>query len=248
MFSFFHRTPTIHLDCFNHMADVYEACPIVKASKALPKWWKDLPPSRLDFNHETQENPRRFVNMRNCMGFLELYKNGVILESWSDYVIKSTQEDYQFFFSNGVAPTHHHKSEYGHAFSDYHHVKLMSPWLMREKTGVKWAWFGAEWSLEAYDFKVVTGIIRYDIACGTNVNLMVPKSGKTYEIRMGQPLVHIVPLTEKRLTVKNHLLSIEEYKKHAHHVTGTFYGWRHILDLKNRNKERGTCPFHNPEI
>ena len=57
MFSFFHRTPTIHVDCFTYDVNVYENTPIVRTSKTMPDWWKELDAYKPDLKVE-EDDPK----------------------------------------------------------------------------------------------------------------------------------------------------------------------------------------------
>ena len=179
MIYFFNRSSSVNVDCFTFDASVYKFTPIVKASKTVPKWWSNLKPFKPKFNYEDINNkPRSEVNMRNCFGFVELYKKGVVLENWTDISIKTTPEEYRYFYGFGLQPQEHSRNEYGEGFKDYHHIKLSSPWIMKEKTGVQFLFLGAEWSLENYDFKILLGVLQFDFNVGTNVNIMLPAKEK----------------------------------------------------------------------
>lgn len=246
MFSFFHRTNKIYLDCFTDIPQIFQQTPIVRASKVFPDWWKDLPTPKLNFNYDNTEyvSPSTDSNMRNCFGFLELYKRGIIIESWCDLHIKSSKEEIRYFYSNGKSPGSHNRSQWGEGFKNYHHLKLHSPWFFQEKTGINFLFFGAEWHLEDYDFKIVPGLIRYDLTAGTNVNMMIPAKDTEYFIPMGKPLVHIVPLSDKKIVLKNHLVTTEEFNRKAIQVGGSWHGWRSSIELIYRNRKRNSrCPF-----
>lgn len=242
MFSFFKRTPVIHLDCFTVDANVFEYTPVLKAARSLPDWWKKLPRGKVEYNFFTEEYPSASITMKQCYGFIELYKRGVVLDNWCDLAVKTTEEGAEFFHSSGEAPVGHKRHQWGEGFKHYQHLKLTSPWAFKEKTGEQFLFMGAEWSLEKYDFKVVPGVVNYDWNTGTNVNIMFPNN-KEYEIPMGQPLVHIMPLSEKNLEVKNHLVDPMEFQQITRSSVKSFYGWKTLKKLSDRSKEK-KCPFH----
>jgi hypothetical protein len=246
MFSFFHRTTNIHLDCFTYNPNVYLNTPIVKTIKTIPEWWKELPSykptfGQVDkFNHHILGHP----TVKECYAVIELYKKGIVIENWADISIKSNTNYYNYYFSGGPNPGIHDKKQIGTGYPDYHHIKLQSPWRFIEKTGVKFLWIGTEWSLDKLNIKVLPGVINFDIISGTNINIMFPKNDNEFVINIGQPLVQLIPITEKKLNFKNHLIDKNEYDKiHINSASYSFYGWRKVLQLRKRNKERGTCPF-----
>jgi hypothetical protein len=246
MFSFFHRTPEIHLDCFTYNHNTFLNTPIVYASKTIPDWWKELPTHKPVFG-EDENNKHVFLNkntIKDCYAIIELYKKGIVIENWTDISIKSDEKELNYCWSSGIPPESHVREQLGSAYPNYHHIKLNSPWRFVEKSGVKFLWFGAEWSLDKMNLKVLPGVLNFDIISGVNVNIMLPKNESEIFIPIGQPLVHLIPISEKKLIFKNHLVDKNEYDKiHIISSFASFYGWRKVLQLRKRNKERGTCPF-----
>jgi len=243
MITFFTKTPEITLDCFTSMPMVYEHTPIIKSSKAIPKWWTDV-----EFPKEKYRilNKKIFnnANVRTCYGFIELYRNGVVLENWADVIIKTTPKNFEVYSTYGPGPESFPKSVYGQGFKDWFHLKLASPWHIKEKTGVKIMWVGAEWGLENFNFRVLPGIINYKLNTTTNVNLMLPPETKEYTIPVGHPLVHIIPMTDHKLNIKNHLVTESELDTIKKGGQGSLYGWRRYISLMKRNEEReSSCPF-----
>lgn len=242
MFSFFHRTPVIHLDCFTNAYHAYKFTPIVKASKAIPQWWRNTAPGTTDFDFVTFQHPTRNRNVRTCYGFIELYKRGCIVESWSDFVLKNVDGKCTAFYSTGPQVSTQTLKERGGSFRDYTHLKLVSPWRFKEKTGVQFHCSAAWWSLEGKNFIMPPGILAFDFNNAAHVNILVPKNAEAQQIRLGQPLMHLIPLSEGRLEIKNHYIDRENIDREFYALK-SFYGWRAIKNLMNRNKERERCPF-----
>lgn len=232
---FFHRTPTIHLDCFTFLAHANELTPIVPATKAIPDWWKALPKGEVEF--KPKQDPREKLNMRSCAGFLDFYKKGVVLESWADFNLTVASGSLGVFYSTGEQVAAHSRTQRGLGFKDYCHAKLPSPWHFKEKSGVQFLFMGAEWALEGFTFRVMPGIVTFDLNYSTNVNMLIPIGSPDQTIKMGQALAHIIPLSEKRLVTKTHLVSPLEYDKDLL-MARSFYGWRAIRKLAERNKSR----------
>ena len=238
MFTFFHRKKKIVIDCFTSNKNAYEFAPIVRGTKLLPEWWKKLPtndPNDIDFN--TTNN-----NMRNCYGFLELYKRSIVLPFWTDLHLKVTPDrGYQYQLLNSEKPVQHNPQQYKGGFENYYHIKLKSPWILREKTGVHFTWVGAEWNNDQYDFRILPGCLEYRVNCVTHVNMMLPKKTNEYMqyIPIGQPLVHIIPNDDAKITIKNHMVSEEEIKRFSL-PPPSFSGINKLIDIKNKQSK---CPF-----
>lgn len=247
MFSFFHKTPEIYLDCYTYDSNVYSNTPIIYSSKSIPEWWKELPNYKPVFGKSENSSWANLSRktVKDCYGFIELYKKGIVIESWTDFTINPHGKGggYDYNISYGPGPGFH-INQIGRGFPDHNHIKLNSPWIFSEKTGVKFVWMGTEWSLDKYNIKVLPGVINFDIITGVNINIMFPKNEESFLISVGQPLVQLIPITEKKLILKNHLVNKTEYDSLTINSADiSFYGWRKILKLRKRNKKRGTCPF-----
>jgi hypothetical protein len=232
------------LDCFTIDEAAYNYAPIVKASKAIPKWWKALPSPSIG---NASSDPTHNNNMRRCYGFVELFKRGLILENWGDIHIRVEESKYTFWTATRDKPGEHLVSQYQGAFDGYHHIKLTSPWLFRESTGVHFSYIAADWCLDAFDFKVLPGVIEYRVNRSTNVNIMLPKRTTPYDIYLplGQPLVQMIPLNDAKLDIRMHLVDEHELGKISNNRVSTFRGLREQIKLVNRNDERrdSKCPF-----
>jgi hypothetical protein len=245
MFTFFHRKPKIVVDCFTTNADAYEYAPIVQTKKTLPDWWKNLP-----VINKNVFPPDNTSNMKQCYGFNELYKRGVVIESWADFKIKIEGDKYEYYYSNFNSPSEHGRDQYSGAFDNHLHIKLNSPWHIKEKTGIYFAFIGAEWALDKYDFKVLPGILQYRTVDQTNINIMMLKKPDPYilEIKMGQPLVQLIPLRDDlNYEYKTHLISQGEYDTFFPRASvNNFLGLRSSIKLDKRNQKRNEskCPFH----
>lgn len=229
---------------------MYLNTPIVRANKSFPDWWKELPTFIPKFgSNETHDHTViNYATVKDCYAFSELYKKGIIIENWCDISIKSNPTNFLYYYSGNDAPDVHSKGQLGRGFNNYHHIKLTSPWHFNEKTGVKFLWMGAEWSLDNLNIKVLPGIVSYDIMSLTNVNIMFPCIDNEFIIPVGNPLVHLIPITEKKLVINNIVVSKEELEKRKlNAANASFFGWRKVLHLRERNRKRGTCPFSSGE-
>ena len=241
MFYFFHRKKKIVLDCFTSNTNAFEYTPIIRGSKAFPDWWKKLPTSKVE---DDNFNMLKFLNLKKCYGFNELFKRSIILQNWTDLKIKVTPNNgYSFQLTNGKLPEGHIERQYEGGFVDYYNIKLMSPWFFREKTGVHFMFVAAEWNLEKYDFKILPGCVEYRVNHGTNVNIMLPKKQSDYYLYLplSLPLVHMIPMVDDaKIVIKNHLVTDEEIKKYASPPT-TLEGINKLINIKNKHSK---CPLH----
>jgi hypothetical protein len=256
MFSFFHRTSVINVDCFTANNDAYKFTPIVKASKAKPDWYdKVLSPKTSNTKwpqYKTDENG--YINfdwtlsnrtLKSCPGFHDLYSKGFILENWCDFAVNVIETGITYHYSNGKAPIIHNNDQVEPGFLNHHILKLHSPWIIQTKEDVQFLLTGAQWSLEKFNFHVLPGIVNFHHQTGSNVFITLRKDvHDQFVIPMGQPLAQFVPLTDKKIKIHNHVVTEEELKTKTYNVTGTSMGWRRTKALVVRNKKRESkCPF-----
>jgi len=236
MFNFFHKKKEIVLDCFTDNPIAYHLAPVNYANRSIPEWWNTLP---------TGKN-RTHKNMKFCYGFVELYKKGLILESWTDFDFKINQNEINFKYASGNPPVQHNAAEYNFAYSEFNHLKLNSPWIFREKTGVKFIFKSDIWSQLGQPYHVLDGIVEFEYNATTSVNIMIEKGHYDFSIKVGDPLAHIIPLIDEnvRLKIKNHLVDKNELNKLFLNYVGFNRPLYDLIKLaKNKKEKLNKCPF-----
>jgi len=212
MFHFLRRKKIV-VDCFTDHSGVYETVPILHAMKLLPSWYKNLETIKCPVTFEDNNKVSIERNMKLCWGFNELFKTGVIIRNWCDTHYKVMPDSYRYYVSDGKVPEEHGASQYNNAFFGFHHTKLLCPWRLKEKYGVKFMLMGCEWHQENLNYKTLSGVLEFKLNHATNINLLLPKKEATFIIKVGKPMVHIIPLTEDRVEFKNHLVTTAELNK-----------------------------------
>lgn len=247
MFTFFHRTPVIHVDGFTFSPSVYEYAPLTRAVDAVPEFWKSLPNPDPSYFVDDRGTFRveRHSTLKNCYGFIELYKRGFVLENWSAIAVMVEKNGYKYYYADLDNPQSHPLEQFGNGFNGFFHLKLISPWLIREKTGVKFHFGPTSWSHEKYDFVMPPGVLDFKMNHAAHVNILLRPRPDPYQfvIEFGEPLAHIIPLTDKKIELKNHLVDQLEYDRLKIHTANSFMGWRKVVKLMDRNEQRGKCPF-----
>ena len=128
----------IKLECFTADAAIHKFFPISPAKKFIPEWFKNIPPA-----------VEQTATIKHCEGFNNLYSRGWVIPMWSDLLIETDKEGwYRYQYSGtfdsfpgsdrGAEPIDYHNStQLGNKFPDHLHLKLLSPWIIKEKTGVE---------------------------------------------------------------------------------------------------------------
>ena len=250
MLTLINRKKEIILECFTSNAMAYQLTPIVKSTHNFPKWFKDIPDTKLDKNENG--NFMQYPTLKRCVGFLELYKKSVSLECWGDIKYEVTPNNgYKYYFSNGTAQEHHNYQR-GEGFKNYYHTKLISPWFFREKTGIHFMISPHVWNLEDYYITIPSGILNFDLQHSTNVNIFLPKPKQSiyeFSFTIGDPLIHFTPLSESKIKIKNYLVTDSELMLLAKDIKNSFVGGFKLLQrMKKRTDERmkkeKKCPFN----
>ena len=200
---FFFRRKKIVVDAFTDIASVAEVAPIEIAAKFIPTWWKTLKTTR-----DVDDIPQ--PNMKGCTGFFDLYKRGFIVPLWADLELDIFEDGAYRFISplSRFYIEQHDAKQYNNFFSKVCHIKLLSPWILQEKSGVEFYWGNAFWNQESTINKmnVCPGVVSLS-SLQVRPNLFFPLTKTRYSFLAGYPLAHIIPLSQKSLEVRVHLIT-----------------------------------------
>lgn len=210
---FFKKTE-LTVDCFTTNINAFELFPIQESKHFYPEWWKNLPKN--EFTENRNGLPIPISTMKRCEGFINLYQSGFIIPLWSDIIIQTHgMNNYSFEFADGVSTLSYHNSDQlGPQFVNYIHIKFESPWRIQEKTGVNFIFQQPSWNnpSDLINSHVLPGIIDFKYQFTSSINLFILKN-KRYQWAAGRPMAHVVPMSDKKIKLKMHLISEEEKSK-----------------------------------
>lgn len=258
MLSFLFKKKEVVLDCFTFIEHAYQYAPISSAVHHIPNWWKNTQKINNDGNSAT---------IKNCAGFIDHYKKGIVIPSWFEaeltiheqnnidnrwWDFKSSLEDNEF----SVAGSHHQGQFAGFALDNGHNIKIDSCWIFKTKEEVFFSWTQPTWNMRSVldHITVLPAVLEFKRQHGTNINLFVTNKLNSVKIIIQPmiPLVMLHPLTERKVTVKNHLVSYSEWNKIAHgglnkmimknSVQNQINMYKKRKQLDKIANERG-CPF-----
>jgi len=229
MFTIFRRPSKIYVDCFTDLEELPKFFPIQHASERLPTFWKNLPTT------VPHMGPNRGT-MKTCPGVSSLYRTGFIIQNWHDIWV--SVDNNTLTWQPEPTAESHNPHQWGDAFKNHYHLKMVSPWRIKEKTGVKFMFTNTLWHDEEFKPKVLNGIVEYKYQHTSSVNMLVPKNmfPKSQLIPAGKELVHVVPLSDKDVVIKMHVVDATELKKLQNWVF-TFNG--HYFKRKKLLQDRG---------
>lgn len=250
MFNIFKKSSTFKIDAYTCSESAFNYTPVVKAHHTLPSWWVDLPAAGKDSRGFPDFRNR---TMKTCVGFVDLFKIGLVVEYWDDLVITVKKDGYTAEHRlQGMPKSGSHPNfQWGRGFPRHHHIKLNSPWLLREKTNIPFLFCPAMWHLDQINApKIMTGIVNFKYQSQVNINMFLPIREKPYQIKIkrGTPLIHLIPLTERTMEFQNHLVSpgeMETMNRSFNPEGCGFYPERKRLLARavERMKADQKCPF-----
>jgi len=238
------------VDAYTFRSDVYNYAKIEKATNFYPDWWKKLPAEKFS---EGEMKPA--LNMKGCTGFVNYFRKSFVLPLWSDVRLEIGPigtENYRYQFSDEASEIDVHNSkEWGDFFSplEYQQIKFMSPWILRTNRPLEWGWLMPQWNYtgDLREISVLQAVDDYYYQHTTHVSTAIKRDTHTkyINVAMGTPLVHLMPLTEKQVKFKHHLVTPDEYFKIERSSFSRlkfikpYYHLKKIKEAKSSNK----CPF-----
>jgi hypothetical protein len=246
---FWFKTKEIVVDCFTNDELVYNNFKIERAKEFIPSWWKSLAHNNQIkvIKHPNSRMTIQELNLKHCNGFRDLFSVGFIIPNWLDYQIEMIDEN-NFCVAGYHAPLvkinveHHDRKQTGYEiYPDCSQLKILSPWVFREKSGVKFSWNACMWNNTSYlnDMHLLSGVIDFKTQGSTNINTFIRK-GSIVKLNAGDPLIHLIPISDKKINVKNHIISDHEMERMIHNQ-------RNAGDYKNNKSMTRIvdkkCPF-----
>lgn len=248
MFFFFKRRKIV-IDCFTNNGAMNDLYPIDYTIKFLPKWWKSTP-STFKVNSKYGVD-LDIPTIKHCPSFKQLYQTGFIIPIWCDLEVRTTDNEWKAEFSDQTFNLDYHSvHQLPKEYNDYYfNFKIQSPWLMKEKTGIKFLWNNVLWNNfnNLHKYMIVQGMIEFKNNHSCNINFMIPRKDSSISIQSGTPLVQVIPLTEHKIQIKRHVIDTNEYEKIKRYdpvslrkFISTYNTHKKII-LDNESKKK--CPF-----
>jgi hypothetical protein len=230
---FWFRPRKIHIDCFTARNDTFLYAPIDNATKYLPQWWKELPT-------DCGTGSTAVNNMRNCVGFIDLYRSSLVLPMWSDLEIDAKGDGtLSYLHSDRMSTVDFHlPTQRGRLMANHIHAKLISPWVAECKEDIAWTCVPALYSQQDIeDYTVCPGMLNFKYQGAMNVNMFIPNRPHKFIIPHRQPLIHLIPLSDRRVKVHRHLVTKEEFTQRDESMAGITFS-RKYTAVKKIIKER----------
>lgn len=241
----------IILDAYTDRAEIYRFSQIRPSSEFLPQWFKSLPSTpELNITDKVLGFKK---NMRGCAGFTDLYGTGFMLALWSDLLVEMGGKGDpwgRWQFSDEASAAAFHPDAQRNSFmpdSDYQHLKINSPWVLSSSSAIDWLVAPPVWNIaNPSELVVPTGILNFKYQNHLNANILLKRAEerRVIHLKFGQPLLHLIPLTERPVEIRHHLVRHEEWVARLNY---SGYGAKFIrsynLLKKLIRKETTKCPF-----
>jgi hypothetical protein len=236
---FFFKRQEIILDCFTNDKTVLDFAPIQEASNYYPSWFYTMP-------KEFESGIHKSATLKKCSGFIDYYKNGIIMPLWCDLAISIENKNYKWNFANTSSTAIVHNSKQWEYFVDPNevgHLKLNAPWKIKCNKEINFLFKKPYWNSNPFnDINIVEGIVEFKYQNTANINLLLKLNQyKEILLKYNDPLLNIIPLTEKKIKIKNHLIEFKEFQDMTDEIT--FVNNYRIRKKILQNKEK-KCPFH----
>jgi hypothetical protein len=218
--NFIFKKREVILDCFTDRDYVFDYAPIKKAISFIPDWWRELPKSKVTIDQRYPD-----LNMRYCPGIIDFYKYGFIIPMWTELKLvvgPVGTSSYEWQYADEVSTIEVHNSRQWGNFLDssvYQHFKLGVPWVLKSNKEINFSFTYPTWNFKKPEELVIFNAVdNYYYQNSTSINLVVKREAQVKQILIAhnQPLVHLNPLSDKKVTLKLHLVSSEEKQKIEH--------------------------------
>ena len=236
LMSFFKHLKPVVVNCYTSDPSVFEYSKIDKATKFIPTWWKEIP------------NDTDFPTMKGCAGFLDQYKKSFIMPMWADFYVTLNEDGtftWRFPNDETAHASCHPKFEYPNWIQDKsQHIKLKSPWFFHCDEDIYFQILPVQFSKSRlFDWQAVTGVNEYKYQHSSHINMFLNgNQGSEFVIEFGEPLAFFVPLTEKKVVFKCHLVSNDEMEK-KQSIFPKITKNKYFASRKIKDSRTSKCPF-----
>jgi len=242
---FLFKRKKIVIDALTDNFNAYQHFTIRRSANFLPDWWRSLP---MPESHTLKNKFTRETNMRHCTGMVDIYRLCHILPMWTELrvIVDPVGEPgmaWQFADAGSMADVHP-EVQRGNFMpeKEYSELKLMPPWVILSKESVVWSMFQPTYSFERPDqIMVLPGMVDFQWDNNVNVQLMFKRQEKhsVYIIDPGQPLMAMLPRTDREVEIRSHHVTQQEMWKYQAHPVKLNGTGMHLRKLNKR------CPVNH---
>ena len=201
----------INVNCYCRNQQVTKLFPIIKASRVLPKWLKELKSEKEKCSKTNiKSSSVNKKTIRSCSGVRELFNNSYMQRLWSDLeiYIDVNQKYMSWYFADGETEiVIHETSQRGDFLSaeNYTVLKVISPWFIETKKSINWSIVPPVYHDQKQIDSVHTlpGLLNFKYQHSPHIFIAVKNMTGSYFIKAGTPLAYMIPQTEKSIKLNN---------------------------------------------
>lgn len=230
---------SITVDLYTDDKHAYDMFRPDHSKKFIPNWWKKLPTSRPDTHQHIHLDGLEVAGMKTCPAIIGYMKKGFIIPSPASITIQKFMDGkvaFDILPEKYSQPLSHTAEDYKDHKPGYQHIKLPLPWRIKTNESIEWIWSQPQWHQKnPLSHWSSPGVIDFKYTHIADYNLFL-NSGNRFSITPGEPVAQLIPLTDKDIKLKYHLVTTEEF-----HRLDNYKGWR-INNFKERlriYKEKG---------
>lgn len=216
----------------NRRQKLIDLLPPTMGMKHVPSWWKN----------KSNYKP----HITSCSGIIELYKNAITVPLWIDYEIEFDQNNILNINVPNAGPENiyeyivgHHPEQFNNAYPDYHHVKLINPWLIESDKVIPFLLIDTTWNRDSFDdYTIPPGIIEFKYQHSCHVNMFLRKENRVKKINLtaGSKLVHLIPLEKHDFDIQYRKIDHEKFLDLMPLVLTENHNYQKIRKLAEDNK------------
>ena len=249
----------IYLDCYTTSHYAYNHAKIDYSRRYFPEWFKEM----------AENVPVLGGTIKHCTAFRDYYAKGIVIPLWGEVEITVHPIDneggaFTWASSNPDFDLHtqcHSKSQWeGFGSKNLHNVKFVSPWAFKTREFVNFTWGQPTWS-QPDTFNGLIGlpaVIDFKNQSFTAINYVVEqkKEEQSLNLQPLTPMVMLHPMTDRRVEIRNHLVSVEKIGQISQRGAGMLLnsdtGQEHDKSLRLHSRKRkfwdkadelNKCPF-----
>jgi hypothetical protein len=217
----------------------YNLFPAVETRRIIPEWFKTCPKSGFNWSKFI---PDRTV--RGCPGIINYINSGFVTPLWSDVNIKTNPEQIEWYSAKedpNVFRYHETLIQSPGFYNNQFILNTMSPWrIQKRKQDIKIISVFAQYHhSKSLPYSLMQGTVNTKMTTALNFFIAFPKTSATYELKAGDIFIQYIPLSDKQLVIKNHLVSKQEFiNLSKEHNTISFYmsGLKRLNIIKSKEQ------------
>jgi len=217
----------------------YNLFPAIETRRIIPSWFKTCPKSGFNwFKFEPE------TTVRGCSGIINYINSGFVTPLWSDVNIRTSPEKIEWYSSKGdpnFFQYHETLIQSPGFYNNQFIINAINPWkIKKRKQNIKIMSVAAQYHhTKSLPHPPMQGIVDTKMNKDLNFFMAFSKTNATYELKAGDIFMQYIPLSDKKLVIKNHIVSKQEFMNLCEeHSAISFYmsGLKRVNILKSKEK------------